>query len=111
MSQFILEPQARTDFFESIAGRLKPGGFLASSDLASDVNAKAYDALLRNWLIMMLAVSIPAAGLEQMREACARDVAILPPVQVAARVRAGGFDEPVAFCQAGLIHAWFSRRL
>ncbi len=110
VSQFILEPAARSAFFAAIAARLRPGGILASSDLASDMDAGEFDALLRVWLDMMRTAGIPAAGLEQMREAYARDVAILPPAQVASIIRAGGFDPPVAFYQAGLIHAWFARR-
>ena len=110
VSQFILEPQARTAFFRAIAARLHPGGILASSDLASDVNSTQYDALLRAWMNMMRAADIPAAGIEQMRAAYAKDVAVLPAEQVAAIIRAGGFEQPVPFYQAGLIHAWFSRR-
>ncbi|GMV31510.1 MAG: hypothetical protein AMXMBFR59_36350 [Rhodanobacteraceae bacterium] len=110
VSQFILDRQARSDFFRGIATRLRPGGLLASSDLASDVASSEYDALLRTWLNMMLAAGIPAAGLEQMRAAYTRDVAILPPATVASIIASGGFDEPVRFYQAGLIHAWFARR-
>lgn len=110
VSQFILKQQARIDFFRTIAARLRPGGILASSDLASEVGSREYDALLKAWLNMMLAAGIPAAGLEQMRTAYARDVAILPPAQIASIIRAGGFDGPVMFYQSGLIHAWFSKR-
>lgn len=110
VSQFILDPQARSDFFRGIAARLHPGGILTSSDLASDVASSEYDALLRTWLNMMLAAGIPAAGLEQMRAAYTRDVAMLPPATVASVIASGGFDEPVRFYQAGLIHAWFARR-
>jgi tRNA (cmo5U34)-methyltransferase len=52
VSQFILEQEARSAFFHSIAQRLKPGGILASSDLASDVGSKVYEELLRDWLYM-----------------------------------------------------------
>lgn len=110
VSQFILDRQARSGFFRGIATRLRPGGLLASSDLASDVASSEYDALLRTWLNMMLAAGIPAAGLEQMRAAYTRDVAILPPATVASIIASGGFDDPVRFYQAGLIHAWFARR-
>lgn len=110
VSQFILDQEARADFFRAIGARLRRGGILASSDLSSDVDSTEYDALLDAWLKMMLAAGIPASGLEQMRAAYARDVAILPPAQVASIIEAGGFDEPVMFHQAGLIRAWFSRR-
>lgn len=110
VSQFILDRDARIGFFRDIAEHLRLGGVLASADLAADVSSPEYDALLRVWLDMLLSAGVPAAGLEQMRQAYARDVAILPPAQVAALIRAAGFDTPVLFHQAGLIHAWFSLR-
>lgn len=109
VSQFILDQKARADFFRTIACRLVPGGIMASSDLAADVDSRDYDALLQTWLNLMSTAGVPAAGLEQMRAAYAKDVAILPPAQVADILRSGGFAEPVQFYQAGLIHAWYSR--
>jgi tRNA (cmo5U34)-methyltransferase len=110
VSQFILDQDARADFFRGIASWLVPGGILASSDLSADVDSPEYDALLQTWLNTMSSAGIAAAGLEQMRAAYARDVAVLPPARIASILRAGGFDDPVQFYQAGLIHAWFSRR-
>ncbi|TVO58584.1 class I SAM-dependent methyltransferase [Denitromonas halophila] len=110
VSQFITDRDARVDLFRTIATRLRPNGLLASSDLASDVDSNAYTALLNIWLNMMLAAGIPAAGIAQMREAYRRDVAVLPPAQIESIIAAGGFDTPVMFYQAGLIHAWFSQR-
>ncbi len=110
VSQFILDRDARAGFFRAIAGRLRPGGILASSDLASDVASSEYGALLQAWMHMMAAADISPEGRERLRAAYARDVAVLPPRAVAAIIEAGGFDAPVQFFQAGLIHAWFSRR-
>lgn len=110
VSQFILEQDARIGFFRAIAARLRVGGILASSDLASEAGSNEYSALLNAWLNMLLAAGLPAAGLEQVRATYARDLAILPPEKVAAIIRSGGFDAPVRFYQAGLIHAWFSKR-
>lgn len=109
VSQFILEPEARTVFFRAIAARLRPGGILASSDLASDVDSREYAALLDVWLNVMATAGIPPEGLERMRAAYASDVAVLPPARVASIIESGGFDSPVGFYQAGLIHAWFSK--
>ncbi|MFN8455859.1 MAG: class I SAM-dependent methyltransferase [Anaerolineae bacterium] len=110
VSQFILEQAARSEFFRAIAVRLRPGGILASSDLASEVGSHDYEALLRAWLNMMAAAGIPSEGLERLRTAYAQDVAILPPQRIAAIIESGGFATPVQFYQAGLIHVWFSRR-
>lgn len=111
VSQFILEPAARVDFFRAIAQRLVPGGVLASSDLAADVATSEYEALLELWLDLMAVAGIPAAGLAQMRAAYARDVAVLPPAKVAALIRSAGFHDPVPFYQMGLIHAFAAKRM
>lgn len=110
VSQFILDPAARTAFFAGIAACLRAGGMLASSDLAFDVASPAYTDLLQVWLTMMRGADVPAAAVDEMRAAYARDVAVLAPDAVAAIMAAGGFETPVRFYQAGLIHAWFARR-
>lgn len=110
VSQFILDPSARARFFQDIAVRLKPGGLLASSDLASDVAAPEYDVLLHGWMHMMAAADVSADTLARLRHAYAHDVGVLAPQRIASIIEAGGFDLPVPFFQAGLIHAWLSRR-
>lgn len=110
VSQFILQPQERSLFFRSIAHRLKPGGILASSDLAADVSSETYQSLLDVWFRTMSGADVPAEGVQRMRDAYARDVAILPPATVESIIKAGGFESPVQFFQVGLIHAWYSKR-
>ncbi len=53
VSQFILDAQARSDFFRQISNRLVPGGILVNSDLSADTEAKDYDALLAVWQKVM----------------------------------------------------------
>ena len=110
VSQFILDRQARIAFFQSIAAHLNPGGILASADLASVVDSPEYEALVRVWMNMMAAAGVPPENLAKMREAWKKDVAILPPAEVAQIIAAGGFESPALFHQAGLIHGWFARR-
>lgn len=110
VSQFILDQEARSRFFSGIAERLKPGGILASSDLASDVDSREYDILLHAWMNMMATADISPEAVERMRKAYANDVGVLSPARVASIIEAGGFELPVPFFQAGLIHAWISRR-
>ena len=110
VSQFILDRDERTGFFRSIAARLEPGGLMASSDLASQVGSREHGALVHAWMNMMAAADVPPEALEKMRAAWKKDVAILPPAEVASIIESGGFESPVPFYQAGLIHAWFARR-
>lgn len=109
VSQFILDKAARSAFFQSIAQRLKPGGILASSDLSSKVGSPEYHALVRAWMNMLYAAQVPPEALERTQAAWAKDVAILAPADVGSIVQSGGFEAPVQFYQAGLIHAWFAR--
>ena len=110
VSQFLLDPAARTAFFAQIARRLHPGGTLAWADLAWDTAAPDYPAMLRLWMRTMSGAGLDAEAIERMREAYARDVAILPPERVAALVADAGFEAPLRFHQAGMIHAWCARR-
>jgi tRNA (cmo5U34)-methyltransferase len=110
VSQFILERDSRTTFFRAIAERLRPGGYLASADLASDVTSAAYRDLLDVWLRMMTAADVAPETVERVRAAYGRDVAVLPPRQVGDIIASGGFDTPILFFQGGLIHAWYARR-
>ncbi|QTN21716.1 class I SAM-dependent methyltransferase [Rhizobacter sp. AJA081-3] len=109
VSQFILDRPERAAFFRTIAERLRPGGLLASADLASDLSSASQRSLLEVWFRTMATADLSAEALQRMRDAYERDVAVLPPAEVEAIIRAGGFDTPVRFFQAGLMHAWFSR--
>jgi tRNA (cmo5U34)-methyltransferase len=110
VSQFLLDPAARTGFFRAVAERLPPGGLLASADLASDTATADYRSLLDIWIRLMRETGSAPAQLEKMRETYGRDVAVLPPARIAALIGTAGFEPPVQFLQTGLIHAWYTRR-
>lgn len=109
VSQFILAPEGRTNFFRGIAERLHPGAFLVSADLAFDT-ASAYERLFEVWLRLMRETGSPPEQLEKLRVTYGRDVALLPSKQVSAIISSGGFEAPVLFLQTGLIHAWYAQR-
>jgi tRNA (cmo5U34)-methyltransferase len=110
VSQFILDRDARSGFFREIAGRLRPGGCLVNADLSSDASPAAYERLLEVWSRVMQAGDLSPESIGKMRAAYDRDVALLPPDEVAGIIAAGGFEAPVQFLQTGLIRAWFARR-
>ncbi len=110
VSQFILDREERSQFFRKIAGRLGPEGILVSSDLAGDLDAADDRKLLEVWLRLTSGGSSSTEGIERMKENYARDVAVIPPGDVCELISRGGFDVPVQFHQAGLIHAWFTKR-
>jgi tRNA (cmo5U34)-methyltransferase len=107
VSQFLLDAGERADFFRAIAGRLTPDGVLVTADLAADTDSPAYPRLLEVWLQTMVAADISPDRVQQIREAYGRDVSVLPASSVEAIMASGGFEAPVRFYQAGLIHAWY----
>ncbi|MCB0210740.1 MAG: hypothetical protein KDJ52_15480 [Anaerolineae bacterium] len=58
---------------------------------------------------MTTTAAVTPEKLEQMRATYGKHVSILPPMTVAAIIEAGGFETPVQFFQAGLLHAWHAR--
>ncbi len=109
VSQFILDYEERSRFFRTIAGRLRIGGVLISSDLAGDPAAPESQDLLEAWYALMGGNGVSAEGVAKMREAYVRNVAVLPPAAVEEMIVRGGFARPTRIFQAGLIHAWFAR--
>lgn len=110
VSHFIVDKQQRRNFFHQIALRLRPQGYLINSDLVSDMSTSDYQSLLKVWLRMLKSAELPEENIEGMRAAYGRDVAVLPPQEVASIIASAGFDLPVLFFQNLLIHAWYSRR-
>ncbi|GAA5511038.1 class I SAM-dependent methyltransferase [Novipirellula caenicola] len=110
VSQFILDREDRADFFREIGERLRIGGRLVNADLAADTDSPEYERLLEIWWHVMRTADVPSDGVERMKAAYGRDVAVLPPDEVKRLMVSGGFESPVKFLQTGLIHAWFTRR-
>ncbi len=110
VSQFILERPQRSAFFRAIAEQLRPEGLLISSDLAGDLTTANGQSLLGVWFRVMKGGGVSPEEVEQMRQAYARDVAILPPNELSDLIKHSGFESPVRFFQAGMIHAWYAQR-
>ena len=110
VSQFLLDRAQRSAFFAAIGQRLRAGGMLAWADLAWDTTAPDYPRMLAFWMRTMAGAGLDDEALERMRGNYAKDLAILPPDEVAALVADAGFEAPLRFHQAGMIHGWCARR-
>ncbi|RYX85741.1 class I SAM-dependent methyltransferase [bacterium] len=114
VSQFILKPEERRHFFCQIAERLLPGGCLVSADLSSGASHSNYDNLMDVWLQFQSFrnSSGPITPEERQKslDAYKNLVAVSPPREVEELIASSGFDAPVLFFQALLIHAWYTTR-
>lgn len=110
VSHFIMQPEERRNFFSQIASRLRPNGYLVSSDIVSDMSTSAYQNLLEVWVQMLRYSEMPAEEVKKFRASYGRDVAVLPPFEVQSIIASSGFNTPVLFFQALLIHAWYARK-
>lgn len=109
VSQFVLAEDARREFFQEIARRLVPGGYLLNADLSADRSSETYPELLEVWLRLMEFTGLPPESIAQLRVVYGRDVAITPPEELEALIMSAGFGRPVPFLQTGLIRAWSAR--
>lgn len=112
VSQFVVDPAARQQFFRSIADHLKPRAPLVFADLAAAVD----DEPLRE--LWQRAQSFAAGRVDTRTDAekkaaaqsAAKLVAIVPPEEVERLVQAAGFDAPTRVFQTLMIHGWVARR-
>ena len=105
VSQFILQQEQRHDFFQQIANKLGPEGYLINADLASDMSSSEYSNLLQVWRRMLEYAGVPAEEADNL----GKKVSVLPKHELESIITSSGFSSPVLFFQALLIHAWYAR--
>jgi tRNA (cmo5U34)-methyltransferase len=110
VSQFMTQREERRNFFRQISARLRPNGYLVSSDQASDMSTPAYKSLLEVYRRMFQYAEVPAEEIEKFISAYGQEIALLPIQDVESIIASSGFDTPVLFFQTFLIHAWYARR-
>lgn len=111
VSQFLMQAEERRDFFDEIAARLRPDGYLVNADLAADMSASAFKSLFEVWLRMLKYSDLPDAEVEKFRASFGKEVAVLPPQEIESLIASSDFGAPILFCQTLFIHAWYSRKL
>lgn len=111
VSQFLLSQAERIGFFQQIANKLQPNAPLVNADLSAESKTADYDQLLDIWQRMRSTASPTAEAVMRMKQTYAGKVAILPAIEIAQLIAEAGFSNPVRLFQAGLIQAWFSKRL
>jgi len=110
VSQFLLEPEDRRDFYRSIASRLKPDGLLISADLSAEKQGDSYGPLFGVWANMIAHTGAPTQDREKMLANFGRDVTVAPQAEIEAIIASAGFDDPTLFHKTLFINATFARQ-
>jgi tRNA (cmo5U34)-methyltransferase len=110
VSQFIMQPEERRNFFRQVAERLLPNGYLVSSDFASDMSTPAYKSLLDVSRRMLQYAEFPTEEIETILGAYGQTIAVLTPQEIESILASSGFDLPILFFQTVLAHAWYAKR-
>ncbi|WMN60684.1 class I SAM-dependent methyltransferase [Pseudoalteromonas xiamenensis] len=108
VSHFLMDMQARSDFFAQIALRLKPRGLLINADLTADTSDTRYAVLLDFWITLMMNADLSQELIDKARQAYTTDVAILSRDSLNELMMKSGFEHPTTFYQAGMIQAQFA---
>lgn len=107
VSQFLLDPKERKDFFSDIAQRLKKGSYLINADLSSPfplISSVVAD-LFEVWLRAQGLPSDSATAVSSW----GKNVAVSSTEEITRVIESAGFHSPVLFFQALFIHAWYVR--
>ncbi|MFC3052453.1 class I SAM-dependent methyltransferase [Kordiimonas pumila] len=108
VSQFIMDDKDRVAFFAHINSRLKKGGLLISADISANLASTHFASLKNVWMQMMRYSGMPEENVQNMIKPFGVNVSVQAPEKVAALIKAGGFNDPILFCQTLLIHSWYA---
>lgn len=110
VSQFILDKQARCNFFKQIYEKLYNNGTLISADLSADISSSSYQKLLNNWVKLTNNYESSNDLALKLQEAYSKSVSVLPPYKIQEIIEDAGFKEVTLFFQSLLIHSWFAKK-
>lgn len=107
VSQFILEPPARREFFRAIADRTESGGLLITADLIDSPQEKALDDF---WFDTIASAGFSPQEMQQYRSVLDESVSRLPDLQVRSLLQEAGFENLTHIFRAFWINAWFATK-
>jgi tRNA (cmo5U34)-methyltransferase len=110
VSQFVTDKARRRELFSGICARLREHGWLVTADLAADTSAPSWRERFEDWARLLRGSDAPRDEIDRMLAALGRDVAVLPQEEIEAMLASSGFEPPVLFFRALLMHAWYARK-
>lgn len=102
--------EGRPAFYCAIHDRLKPGGRFVSAEIAGDLDAPEFPAMLANWEQVQTLMGATPESLAKLEDGLRDVLGVLPVAETEALWRDAGFPLPVPFFQAFMIRGWHGTR-
>lgn len=104
VAHFITDRDDRIAYYSDIATRLKKGGTFINADLSVDMDGEGFEGLFDTWITMARIAGMPETELANYRAMLGTKVVPSPASEVEQMLIESGFQNPIAFYQAMLIH-------
>jgi tRNA (cmo5U34)-methyltransferase len=100
----------RAGFYRNIRDRLRPGGCFVSAEISYDLESAGFPLMLPNWERVQRLMGATPDSLRALPDMLRDTLCVLSPARTEALLRDAGFENPIQFFQAFLIHGWFASR-
>lgn len=103
-------PEDRAGYYRGVRDRLRPGGRFVSTEIACDLDAPEFPAMLADWERVQMLMGATADSLRGLPDTLRSSLSVLSPARTEALLRDAGFARPVPFFQAFMIHGWHATK-
>lgn len=100
----------RLDFYRNIHDRLKLGGSFVSTEICYDLDAAEFPAILKNWESVQALMGATPESLQALPDTLRDMLCVLSPTETEEMLRKTGFELPIQFFQAFLLHGWYAKK-
>ncbi len=105
-----VERGSRQSFFQSMADRLRIGGYLINSEISFDLDSEEFPEMLRGWKEIQTLMGATEESLEKLPMILRNVLTVLSPAETENFLRMVGINSPVRFFQALMICGWFGKK-
>lgn len=100
----------RIDFYREIHDRLKPGGYVISTEICFDLDSAEFPEMLKNWERVQTLMGATPKSLQKLPETLRDILSVLSPTETKDLLKTTGFELPVEFFQAFMIRGFFAKK-
>lgn len=100
----------RVEFYRQLQQRVRPGGYVVSTELSFDLESAGFPSMLAHWERVQALMGATPESLRSLPDTLREALCVLPPSETESLMRAGGIALPVRFFQALMVAGWYGRK-